>query len=223
MKKTLITLLALTGVAMADSILTSSTPLTLTSSATVNSKNAALTWSGDDTTLTSWSVSFDITCSNKTGKTGIGDAPLFSTRRSNGATTGLIFSSNTDGTVEIYQGNELSENSTASVLSIGNTTSITVSFVADYIGETYKGGTFVVTSGENKLLNFAVDATVENTTLISGSSSVWTQTGDGNCPANYAFSNITVSKLANNVVPEPATATLSLLALAGLAARRRRK
>ena len=30
-------------------------------------------------------------------------------------------------------------------------------------------------------------------------------------------------KIADNVVPEPATATLSLLALAGLAARRRRK
>jgi len=37
------------------------------------------------------------------------------------------------------------------------------------------------------------------------------------------FTNITLTQLDNKLVPEPTTATLSLLALAGLAARRRRR
>lgn len=37
------------------------------------------------------------------------------------------------------------------------------------------------------------------------------------------YSNIQLWKVTDNLIPEPATATLSLLALCGLAARRRRK
>lgn len=111
------------------------------------------------------------------------------------------------------------------MLSIGNSTSITMSFVADYdnVLEEYVGGTFLVTSGETELLNFTVGKTIQDTTLQSGHASVWTQTGAGACPSNNLFKNIAVSRLADNVVPEPTTATLSLLALAGLAVRRRRK
>lgn len=43
---------------------------------------------------------------------------------------------------------------------------------------------------------------------------------DGNNGNLYTVSGISVSA---NIIPEPATATLSLLALAALAARRRRK
>ena len=44
----------------------------------------------------------------------------------------------------------------------------------------------------------------------------------GNAPT-YTMTGITMSAVATPAVPEPTTATLSLLALAGLAARRRRK
>ena len=40
--------------------------------------------------------------------------------------------------------------------------------------------------------------------------------------ANGASANYTFSNMSIKAIPEPATATLSLLALAGLAARRRR-
>ena len=61
-----------------------------------------------------------------------------------------------------------------------------------------------------------------NLTLPPSSSiRLWTNGG------NEKFSNVALSMLDNNkitpAVPEPTTATLSLLALAGLAARRRRR
>ena len=223
MKKTLIAIMALTGAVVAEEA-----SITLTSATTVSSKNAALTWaeSSAPLTLTSWEVAFDLELVNKENKTGIGDAPIFTTTRAGGTSNGIIFSSNTNGTVEIYHSSGvLSNNSTQSVLSIGNSTSITMSFVADYdyVLEEYIGGTFLVTSGETELLNFTVGKTIQDTTLKSGHASVWTQTGDAGCPSNNLFTNITVKRLADNVVPEPTTATLSLLALTGLAARRRRR
>ena len=45
---------------------------------------------------------------------------------------------------------------------------------------------------------------------------------NGNAALTYAVNTVMISD-ASPIVPEPATATLSLLALAGLAARRRRK
>ena len=47
--------------------------------------------------------------------------------------------------------------------------------------------------------------------------------GDGANNNNVTFSNLSVTATNVTLIPEPATATLSLLALAGLAARRRRK
>ncbi len=47
--------------------------------------------------------------------------------------------------------------------------------------------------------------------------------GDEIVNTNAAFAAAAVEKLGAPAVPEPTTATLSLLALAGLAARRRRK
>ncbi len=223
MKKTIIALLALAGVVGAEE-----TFITLNSptGGNVTSGNSALTWAETSAplTLSSWKVTFDLELTNKPGQTGIGDQPIFSTTRSGGTSTGIVFSSNTDGTVEIYHSdNSISENSDDSVLSVDEGISITISFIADYAGEEYKGGTFLVTSGETELLNFTVDETTEDTALKSGSSSVWTQSGNSSSPHIVSFSNIKVSQLADNVIPEPATATLSLLALAGLAARRRRK
>ena len=61
--------------------------------------------------------------------------------------------------------------------------------------------------------SYKVVAIIDNTaqTLAGGNSPTYTMTG------------ISVTATGTPVVPEPATATLSLLALAGLAARRRRK
>lgn len=215
MKKTLIALMALAGVAMA-----APQPITLTSSTTVESGNSALTWTGDP--LTSWEVTFDVMPTLKDNQTQIADAPIFSTSRNVNTTTGLVFSSNTDGTIEIY-GNGITHNSNDVCLTIDTETPITIRFVADYAGDVYTGGRFTVLSEETTYLNFTIDKTISDSQLISGKASVWTQSGNSGSSTTYKIYNITVTKLDNNVVPEPTTATLSLLALAGLAARRRRR
>lgn len=72
---------------------------------------------------------------------------------------------------------------------------------------------------------YAEDLVGLRTTLTRDSSKVWTNGGEdivrlGNV---YLIDGLTRSDLVQRAIPEPATATLSLLALAGLAARRRRK
>jgi predicted secreted protein len=98
----------------------------------------------------------------------------------------------------------------------------------------------IVSDAEAKLLTLYVDGqkTAEVTNWVAGNGESLALTGFqfGSCFSeagtigNAEVSNITVwnkaltsSEVAGLVVPEPTTATLSLLALAGLAMRRRRK
>ena len=212
MKKTIIALLALAGVAAAA-------PLTLTSpaSGSLSSSNAAVAWSEDYSTLTSWELSFTLT------DAALGDAILFGTDRDGSGAAGYILSTNVDGSLEVYARNigvNYSNSTAAGVVTAGTPVAITFSFVADenqYTNEIV-GGTFTVKAGE-ATSSWAVTSGLGYTDLTNNSvSRFWTNGGA------EQFSNITVTKLDNNmVVPEPTTATLSLLALAGLAARRRRK
>ncbi len=222
MKKTFITLLALAGVAVA-----APQPITLKSMTTVETGNAALTWDSSELVgneLTSWEVTFNVTPTLKPGQTQIADAQIFSTTRKGQESKGVQFSSNNNGTVKIHGDGIATQTSTSTCLTIGTKTPITIRFVADYKGNTYTGGTFTVLSGETEYLNFTVAETIADTKLISGTSSVWTQSGSG-ASTIFKISDVAVTKLDDNykAVPEPATATLSLLALAGLAMRRRRK
>ena len=212
MKKTIIALLALAGVAAAA-------PLTLTSPAngSLSSSNAAVAWSENYATLTSWELSFTLT------DAALGDAILFGTDRDGSGAAGYILSTNVDGSLEVYARNigvNYSKSTAAGVVTAGTPVAITFSFVADenqYTNEIV-GGTFTVKAGE-ATSSWAVTSGLGYTDLTNDSvSRFWTNGGA------EQFSNITVTKLDNNmVVPEPTTATLSLLALAGLAARRRRK
>ncbi|MBR5886917.1 MAG: PEP-CTERM sorting domain-containing protein [Akkermansia sp.] len=84
---------------------------------------------------------------------------------------------------------------------------------------TYDGSKVVVTNSENSQVKFAIN---ENHIVSSFNFSTLTNTGAASMPNAETFISITKAYTAP-VVPEPTTATLSLLALAGLAARRRRK
>ncbi|MBQ3143974.1 MAG: PEP-CTERM sorting domain-containing protein [Akkermansia sp.] len=212
MKKTIIALLALAGVAAAA-------PLTLTSptNGSLTSSNAPVAWSENYSTLTSWELSFTL------ADTALGDAIIFGTDRDSTGAAGYLLSTNVDGSLEVYARNinvTYSKSTAAGVVTAGTPVAITFSFVADenqYTNEIV-GGTFTVKAGE-ATSSWAVTDGLEYTDLTNSSvSRFWTNGGA------EQFSNITVAKLDNNmVVPEPTTATLSLLALAGLAARRRRK
>ena len=214
MKKTLITLLALTGVAMA-----AEEALTLTSptNGSLTSSNEAIAWSEDYTNLESWQLSFTLT------DAALGDAIIFGTDRDGSGAAGYLLSTNADGSLEVYARNigvNYSKSTAAGVIEAGTPLAITFSFVADvnqYTDEVV-GGTFTLSAG-GTTNSWKVTEGLDYTDLTNNSvSRFWTNGGA------EQFSNISVMKLDSNmVVPEPTTATLSLLALAGLAARRRRR
>ena len=103
---------------------------------------------------------------------------------------------------------------------------ITLTFVQTY------GSGLQVWSNTTKLINDTGLKSSSNTSLssiyansgyIEALQFDTTWQGDSIVNTNVAFNEAVASNLNLQFVPEPATATLSLLALAGLAARRRRK
>ena len=151
---------------------------------------------------------------------------LFGTR-TNGGGAGYLLSVANDGSLVVYAYKATGNHDDSTFLgktgdgwiTAATPTPVTLSFVADVNKEgTVVSGTFTLSSGTNSA-SFTVTDHLDKTSLGENTSSkFWTNGGA------EQFSNITLKKLDNNlIVPEPATATLSLLALAGLAARRRRR
>ena len=198
--------------------------------------NIRLTWKESDTLLSSWQLSFDLEDAALT------NAGIFGTStRGGGGPQGCVLSTTKNGALTLSAvGNSISTSD--NVIIAGKNTAVTLSFEAnETLSGELVGGTFTLSVGlETKTLSVTFDSsvvgdgTVANyrTGLINGQQSftfnngsdsddyaslLWTNGGE------EKFHNIKVSKLDNKVIPEPATATLSLLALAGLAARRRRR
>ena len=151
---------------------------------------------------------------------------LFGTR-TNGGGAGYLLSVANDGSLVVYAYKATGNHDDSTFwgktgdgwITAATPTPVTLSFVADVNKEgTVVSGTFTLSSGTNSA-SFTVTDHLDKTSLGENTSSkFWTNGGA------EQFSNITLKKLDNNlIVPEPATATLSLLALAGLAARRRRR
>ncbi len=170
----------------------------------------------DYRSLSSWEISFTL----KVNRDSLTDQNLIR------FSDGTIFAINNNGTVEFYGGvinfkNEAgntitSINSDSAFVSAVNTsTAITLSFVAYQDVNTNKitGGLLSAVSG-GSVLSAEISSSMD---LTDAATVIWTNT------AGEQFSNISVSTLNNKLVPEPTTATLSLLALAGLAVRRRRR
>ncbi len=236
MKKTLITLMVLAGVAVAESeTLTLKTP----ADGSLLSGNEVIAWEEDYSSLTSWELSFTLTDAalpttefvepsdgGNTATMHTKLSNLFGTR-TNGGGAGYLLSVAKDGSLVVYA-YKTSNNVDDSTffgktgdgwITAATPTPVTLSFVADVNQEgTVVSGTFTLSSGTNSA-SFMVTDHLDKTSLGKDTNSIfWTNGG------KELFSNITVKKLDNNlIVPEPATATLSLLALAGLAARRRRR
>lgn len=93
-------------------------------------------------------------------------------------------------------------------------TSYTISYDIKWNAE---AGNFELTVGLNNSYTQAINMGAENITF---SGLVITTDGGHQGPSYVTFSDLSIT---TPTVPEPTTATLSLLALAGLAARRRRK
>ncbi|MBQ4594651.1 MAG: PEP-CTERM sorting domain-containing protein [Akkermansia sp.] len=216
MKKTIIALIAMTGISGAESL-----TLTSPTDGKLESGNAALTWSEEIAELQSWELNFTLL------DAALANAALFGTRQS-GYEAGIVLNVKSNGGLMIYNksttditNNSFQVETDAGWVTASTNTNITLSFVADVdTSGTVVGGTFTLTSGTNsKIIDMGGHTNLLGYTSIKkdGGTRFYTAQGD------QKFYNITVSQLSNRVIPEPATATLSLLALAGLAARRRRK
>ena len=211
MKKTLITFLALTGVAAAEGLTLNITEL--------KSGNNMLTWTDEDVSeLTSWELVF--TLDSQRDALSDQDLMFFPDQARN-----VKFAVNANGSLEFYGSSNIftasgattatsSVNSAAGMVTT-DATPITLSFVANEKAGEIIGGTLTATAGD---VNFSV-AVSEAVTLTKTTDGIriWSNGG------KEQFTQLSLSSLSNNVIPEPTTATLSLLALAGLAARRRRK
>ncbi len=179
-------------------------------------------------------MSFDITPNLKSGQNqhnGVYQYSFFATDNDSiGTVIGLGLYSKAWGKLEAEDSsdNKYSPSSDDTInhqcLNVNGTKKpLTITFIAgvDQNGD-YQRGTFSVTSkdGEKTYLTANMDSTIANTALISGSATFRTFSDDSSCNAIYTIGNVSVSKLNDNIVksvPEPTTATLSLLALAGLA------
>lgn len=253
MKKTLITLMALGGAVMAQdtewtaltlnggtSNQTTGDWVTTTDGVTSITKGqASLNWTESDTFLTSWKLSFTLTDASVTF------ANLWSSAGSgtNGNAThdprGMILSVMADGKLRLggkTSGDPTYAITSAGAVEAGTPTAVTLSFVADVADEYYGfynggvaagtvvGGTYTLTVG-----NESVSYTLPGNQLpdVDGNSSYkFYKNNETRFYCNgtaEVYSNIQLWKGTDNLIPEPATATLSLLALMGLAARRRRR
>lgn len=242
MKKTLITLMALGGVAMADdtlaiydaSILHMDNTSTKVDSLTSN--RGQLWFKEDAATLSSWMIEFSldklgsgntVLFSNSFGTTGQANErhglSVYSWFNETGVTIGKD-NSHFTGAVEIMFP-DASKDSLPVTLRLAYDATADTAYL--YCVETKQ-----ITSVETTVDYILKSATLGGTQDQNGVSSFWTDGG----VHHFTVKDVTdMSPIAGNsgafetyvktlqVIPEPTTATLSLFALAGLAARRRRK
>ena len=222
MKKTIFTLAVLAGVAMADTVTTPEeltwNPLTITTptNGALSSGNSSIDWNEATGKLEdSWQLSFTLDPSR------LSNQYIFGTVKSGSGADGYTLSITSNGTISLNQ------NKSNSVLTVGSYTAddsevaITLQFVK-YVNSNgeFNKGVFTLTVGDASGTYVVENA--DNTVFNKGANNnVWTNGGA------EKLSGISLmyadSVVVEQIVPEPTTATLSLLALAGLAARRRRK
>lgn len=230
MKKTLIALMTLVGVAGAETTYDlAMEDVTFGTDPALSSGNRVMKWVEDGTTAAykNWYMEFQLSTVTATGY----KASITAGATDHGNSTGLSVSAKSDaitlgsGNTDVIDG--------AGSLSFDTSDTLTFAY---YDGVAYLGN-------KDKDTYISVNALPEDltTTMTSGTSHAWSNSGSTQIGATKIASldnlEITageqldmatlmirgVAKSVSVVVPEPATTTLSLLALVGLAARRRRK
>lgn len=233
MKKTLVIILALSSVATADITLYDAT-FASTGTDTLTGARSHLKVGSEAITLSSWMIEFQIT---KQGDSGTFFSTCrYSTDQTERGGLGIRTNSDTGLSITTNANNSFASGklTVTSFTDISANNPITLRFAYDAVNHSaylynvgtgeYVSATELTASDTYKLAT--VDSTV-TTGDVNGKSMFWTDQGS----ANYKLMGITdmsslagtAGFLAHVTVPEPATATLSLLALAGLATRRRRK
>ena len=252
MKKTLITLLALCGVASADTVtiapLTSSEGWTLGHQNTQKNKDAVLDTSAATLTLTDadWSRGYGVyTLTDAITLTNEADTLTVSftinTTNLNSLVTGTLVGSGKAITLGHGSYSDKGKNGGNGIQS-GISTDTTGVFYNMQASNT--GGVFVTpdktvddtfTANTPLTLTTTIEWDTEKSLFVASLSYGSTSLSSYDLGTSYTLDKLVFSldgnstqtvsgvSISANIVPEPATATLSLLALAGLAARRRRK
>ncbi len=243
MKKTLIALLALTGIATATPLTLSAKTVSYGSSATLTTGNQAMTWDDASGVYTNWYMTFSFTeLADKSTTIGSRWVSTICTDSSSNPRKGLAASVSLVGTgrspqITFGTGGEFYSDAlgTRPTLGFSANDTLTMAVYEDYA---YLG---------NQNSKEYVSIKLSDLTFATGSDSKMTS-GGARAFANSDSTKIgetTIASLDNlpipngeilditklvttgvamtRSVPEPTTATLSLLALAGLAARRRRR
>lgn len=252
MKKTLITILAMTGVATAavsDGYLTNPDALTwetinTLTTTSVTSSNAGLEWiSAANVGLTkSWEVTFTLSV-----KTVNGDSDeLFGTNNTSGA-NGWVLNVGSNG--QLFLGtNDSGKSSVADALIATDTNLVSIGKQMEV--ERTDGPTTQTTYGDGVVVTLQFMKYVNQETNHDAGGRFSLTVGEGDAAKTYSadtdindnlvlyennqarfWTNGTAQKMENislreggiMYIPEPGTAALSLLALAGLATRRRRQ
>ncbi len=245
MKKTLITLLALAGVAIA------SEPVTFNTNTTITLSNAAIL--GEHTTSMKWEV-IDSKTEAETSLTNLLKEETYSVLTTNNAWYCFSGEANTsveDGDYSFTNDTHVLGKKTGGNQGTLLTYTLNVSelfsssYTADY-EQTITGVTFTTTTsslGDNYYTAFVISSDGTATCLregVGGNSLSNTTLSASNLELSADDKLMILYRQGNNtkttitglsiaatgsaaLIPEPTTATLSLLALAGLAARRRRR
>lgn len=243
MKKTIITLLALAGVAMAESLtltpVATVTDYTVASSGAISLSDTTSVWSAFSGKLDATKgFTLQITLSDWSPYSG--SLFYFSTEATPTYTTSLVTVGYTSANgISGWKGAMLYNlNGSSSVTYNSDITASELPSHSSLTDSKLPDVTLFVTANGGAITLYEVNTASElvqicsTTALTTGEaqSIAFAQWSDASKNRNTATIGITAYKgaltetqMTSLIVPEPTTATLSLLALAGLAARRRRK
>ncbi len=222
MKKTLIALMALTGLAMADTY-TASTPAKSADGAQGNYYGFTLSFDNSSYLTTDVPAGTElnldsITLQSRTGDYSFDDMKV------------AVYEFEADGTVGAFLGTsstvQFATNTTFTLTFDGITVNSSDRYQFLYVKAATDDTTLDTFEGyQAAAMNWGTSVTNSFAGTIPGGWGTYKSNGLNSWEGNYVpVTTVTLSTPAvAPAVPEPATATLSLLALAGLAARRRRK
>lgn len=177
-------------------------------------KNATtLNWLGEDTTLTSWRLEFDLLVEMK------GSAVILYTRNDpNYARKDTRLNIENDNSVFINIGGVVVD-SNEPIFDFDKKVSVTLEFISSYDEfQQFSEGVFNVKFDDYCMSYMVEDEKAASVAYLTSGTSTLDSTING----IYNFSNIKLWKLESQSVPEPSVPLCAVISIMGLACRRRR-